>query len=350
MSVIDNAVYVDGRRAAAPESLDGALSELHRCRSGGDGAGTPGGFCWIGMLRPDVSEIHELAEEFDLHGLAVEDTVNAHQRPKLERYGDTEFAVLRPARYVDRDEAVQLGEIHLFLGPDFVITVRHAVEPELGGVRERLESDPDLLAHGPMAVLYAVLDRVVDDYAPVLEGLQDDIDQIEEQVFRGDPHVSRRIYQLTREVIAFQRAVEPLQEIFVALRGRFGKSGESPDLELRRAMRDVIDHATRVRERVEGFRDLLANILTVNSTLVAQRQNDEMTRLSEAGYQQNEQMKKVSSWAAIIFAPSLIAAIYGMNFDYMPELHWTFGYPMAFGLMLLAAAVLFTTFKLNDWL
>ncbi|MBC3190750.1 magnesium and cobalt transport protein CorA [Pseudonocardia sp. C8] len=350
MSVIDNAVYVDGRRAAAPDSVGGALAELHRCRGNGTGTTAPGSFCWIGTLRPDVSEIHELAKEFDLHSLAVEDTVNAHQRPKLERYGDTEFVVLRPARYVDRDEVVELGEVHLFLGPDFVITVRHAVEPDLHEVRGRLENDPELLAHGPMAVLYAVLDRVVDDYFPVLDGLQDDIDEIEEQVFHGDPTVSRRIYQLIREVIAFQRAVEPLQEIFVELRNRFAKTGESPDLELRRAMRDVIDHATRVQERVEGFRDLLGNILTVNSTLVAQRQNDEMTRLTEAGYQQNEQMKRVSSWAAIIFAPSLIAAVYGMNFDHMPELHWTVGYPMAVGLMLLAAGVLYVAFKMNDWL
>lgn len=350
MSVVDNAVYVDGRRAAAPTSVEGALAELHRCRgewSGGDG---PGGFCWIGLLRPDTEEIDELADEFDLHALAVEDTVNAHQRPKMERYGDTEFVVLRPARYVDSDEVVQIGEVHLFLGPDFVITVRHAVEPDLHEVRERLEKDPELLAHGPMAVLYAVLDRVVDDYAPVLDGLQDDIDQIEEQVFRGDPNVSRRIYQLTREVIAFARAVEPLEEIFVQLRGRFAKSGASPDLELRRGMRDVIDHATRVRERVAGFRDLLGNILTVNTTLVAQRQNDEMTRLTEAGYQQNEQMKRVSSWAAILFAPSLVAGVYGMNFTHMPELGWTAGYPMAIGLMVLLALVLYLSFKHNDWL
>lgn len=350
MSVINNAVYVDGRRTAAPESVSGALSELKRCRAGHTGDRAAGSFCWIGTLRPDVSEIEDLAEEFDLHRLAVEDTVNAHQRPKLERYGDTEFVVLRPARYVDRHEVVQIGEIHLFLGPDFVITVRHADEPELREVRERLEDDPDLLAHGPTAVLYAVLDRVVDDYMPVLRGLQDDIDQIEEEVFQGDPGVSRRIYQLTREVIAFQRAVEPLEEIFAELRGRFAESGEAPDLELHRVMRDVIDHATRVRERVDGFRDLLGNILTVNATLVAQRQNEEMTRLSEAGYQQNEQMKKVSSWAAIIFAPSLIAAIYGMNFDNMPELHWTLGYPMAFGMMIAAALVLYGMFRFNDWL
>ncbi|MBW0105486.1 magnesium and cobalt transport protein CorA [Pseudonocardia sp. KRD291] len=360
MSVIDNAVYVEGRRTADPSSLDQALDALRGCqhdsahraddRSKNGEVAADQCFCWIGMLRPSEEELNDVAAEFELHGLAVEDTVNAHQRPKMERYGETQFVVLRPARYVDPVEVVELGEVHLFIGPDFVITVRHAEEPDLSEVRQRLEDDPALLAHGPYAVLYAVLDKVVDDYGPVLDGLQDDIDEIEVQVFGGDPGVSRRIYQLTREVIAFQRAVEPLQEMFGELRGRFAKSGDATDLELRRLMRDVIDHATRVMERTEGFRQLLTNILTVNSTLVAQRQNDEMTRLTEAGFQQNEQMKKVSSWAAILFAPSLIAGIYGMNFDVMPELHWTFGYPFAFALMVLLAVGLFLGFKRQGWL
>ncbi|MCW0215298.1 MAG: magnesium and cobalt transport protein CorA [Pseudonocardia sp.] len=343
MSVVDNAVYVDGHRAREPESLDQTVETLRDCGPGNS-------FCWIGMLRPTPEDVDEVATEFGLHALAVEDTVHAHQRPKLERYGDTEFVVLRPARYVDAEEEIELGEVHLFLGPDFVVTVRHAEEPNLADVRKRLEDDPDLLSHGPMAVLYAILDRVVDDYGPVLEGLQDDIDQIEVQVFEGDPKVSRRIYQLSREVIDFQRAVEPLADIFSELRDRFGKTGQAPDLELRRMLRDVQDHATRVRERTENFRDLLTNILTVNSTLVAQRQNEEMTRLTEAGYVQNEQMKKVSSWAAIAFAPSLVAGIYGMNFTHMPELDWRFGYPFAFGLMLLTALVLYGLFKRRGWL
>ena len=362
MSVIDNAVYIDGHRKADPPAVDQALGLLRECqqdsahradRAASNGADDPRVercFCWIGMLRPSEQELQAVAGEFGLHALAVEDTVNAHQRPKLERYGETEFVVLRPARYVDSDEVVQIGEVHLFIGPDFVVTVRHAVEPDLGEVRQRLENDPALLAHGPFAVLYAVLDKVVDDYTPVLDGLQDDIDEIEVQVFGGDPGVSRRIYQLTREVIAFQRAVEPLQEIFGELRTRFGKGGDATDLELKRLMRDVIDHATRVLERTEGFRQLLTNILTVNSTLVAQRQNEEMTRLTEAGYQQNEQMKRVSSWAAILFAPTLIAGIYGMNFDAMPELHWTLGYPFAITLMLLLGVGLYLGFKRQGWL
>ena len=335
MPVVDNAIYVDGRRAKVPETLDRTFEELRSC---------VGGFCWIGLLRPSEKEIQAVAEEFGLHGLAVEDTVTAHQRPKLERYGDVLFVVLRPARYVDRDEVVDIGEVHLFVGPEFVITVRHAEEPDLGAVRHRLEADPQLLDHGPYAVLYAVLDKVVDDYAPVLDGLQDDIDEIEVQVFGGDPGVSKRIYTLTREVIEFQRAVEPLDGLFVELRERLKERASESDLELRRALRDVVDHATRVMERIEAFRTLLTNILTVNAALVGQRQNDEMARMTQAGYEQSEQVKRISSWAAILFAPTLIASVYGMNFDVMPELHWTLGYPFAVLLMVLLGVGLYTAF------
>ncbi|MGE3288829.1 MAG: magnesium and cobalt transport protein CorA [Pseudonocardia sp.] len=342
MSVVDNAIYVEGHRFREPESLDRTVETLREC--GADG------FCWIGLLRPEEPDIREIAEEFGLHDLSVEDTLHGHQRPKLERYGDTVFAVLRPVRYVDEHESIEVGEVHLFLGPEFVVTVRHAEEPDLAIVRRRLEKDPSLLSHGPFAVFYAVLDRVVDDYGPVLDGLQDDIDQIETQVWGGDPAVSRRIYQLFREVIEFQRAVEPLDEIFEELRERFGKQSSTPDVELRRLMRDVRDHATRVRERAQGLRALLENILTVNSTLVAQRQNEEMARLTEAGIQQNEQVKRISSWAAIAFAPTLVAGIYGMNFDHMPELHWALGYPFAIALMALSGLGLYLLFKRNSWL
>lgn len=344
MSVVDNAIYINGRRAVVPETLDHTFTELRRCPDAGHS------FCWIGLLRPTQQEIEAVAVEFDLHGLAVEDTVSAHQRPKLERYGDLLFVVLRPARYVDAVEVVELGEVHLFIGPDFVITVRHAEEPDLREVRHRLEEDPDLLDHGPYAVLYAVLDKVVDDYAPVLDGLQDDIDEIEVQVFGGDPGVSKRIYTLTREVIEFQRAVVPLQDLFVQLRERLKSTASASDLELRRALRDVADHATRVTERIEGSRQLLTNILQVNAALVAQRQNEEMTRLSEASYDQSEQVKRISSWAAILFAPTLVASIYGMNFDHMPELRWLLGYPFALALMVLLGGGLYVIFKRRGWL
>jgi magnesium transporter len=344
MSLVDNAIYVDGRRAIAPASLDHTFEELRECD------GDKSRFCWIGLLRPSPEEIKAVAEEFELHSLAVEDTIKAHQRPKLERYGDVQFVVLRPARYVDPVEVIELGEVHLFLGPDFVITVRHAEEPDLKVVRHRLEEEPDLLANGPYAVLYAIMDKIVDDYGPVLDGLRDDIDEIEVQVFNGERGVSKRIYQLTREVIEFQRAVEPLGEIFVELRYRLKERAGAADLELRRALRDVADHATRVMERADAYRQLLTNILTVNAALVAQRQNDEMTRLSAAGYEQNEQVKRISSWAAILFAPTLIASVYGMNFDHMPELHWTLGYPFAVTMMVVLGGILYALFKRSGWL
>jgi magnesium transporter len=344
MSVVDNAIYIDGKRAAVPHSLDHTFEELRQCPDQGRS------FCWIGLLRPTPAEIEAVAKEFSLHGLAVEDTITAHQRPKVERYGDVLFVVLRPARYVDPVEVVEIGEVHLFLGPDFVITIRHAEKPDLGQVRQRLEREPALLEHGPYAVLYAVLDRIVDDYVPVLDGLQDDIDEIEVQVFGGDPSVSKRIYQLSREVIEFQRAVEPLATIFDDLRDRLEDDTGEGDIELRRALRDVADHSTRVLERTESFRQLLANILQTNAALVGQRQNEEMARMTQAGYEQNEQVKRISSWAAIFFAPSLVASIYGMNFDHMPELHWLLGYPFAVFLMLLGMLLLYLMFKRRGWL
>lgn len=299
MAVVDNAIYVDGRRAAEPESLEQTY-ELLRDEHG---------MGWIGLYRPDDEEIASVATEFGLHELAVEDAVHAHQRPKLERYGDTLFVVLRPARYVDPEEVVEIGELHVFVGKDFVVTVRHANKPDLALVRKRLESDPELLEHGPEAVLYAILDRVVDDYIPVVAGLQTDIDEIETQVFGGDPGVSRRIYQLSREVIEFQRACDPLLAVLDSLAD--GLDEARVDVELRRRLRDVRDHATRVVERVDAFRQLLSNILTVNAALVGQRQNEETTRLTETSLAQGEDVKKISSWAAILFAPTLVGGIYG---------------------------------------
>jgi len=344
MSLVDNAIYVDGKRAVGPSSLDRTCEELR------DPEGSERRFCWIGLLNPSVEEIRAVAKEFELHPLAVEDAIDAHQRPKLERYGETEFVVLRPARYVDPVEVVEIGEVHLFLGPDFVVVVRHAEEPNLADVRHRLEADPKLLSRGPYAVLYAVLDKVVDDYLPVLVGLQNDIDEIEVQVFDGDPGASKRIYQLTREVIEFQRAVEPLTDMLIAVRDLLKDRASDADLELRRMLRDVADHTTRVVERTEAYRQLLTNILTVNAALVAQRQNDEITSLTQASYKQGEQVKRISSWAAILFAPTLIAGIYGMNFDNMPELKWQLGYPMSIGLMILLGLVLYLIFKRRNWL
>ena len=230
------------------------------------------------------------------------------------------------------------------MAQDFVVTVRHGEASELGRVRDRMEGDPKLLRLGAEAILYAVVDRVVDDYAPVVAGLENDIDEIETEVFSGNAGVSRRIYELSREVIQFQRAAEPLPAILGELVGGAG------DPELQRYLRDVQDHALRVTEQVAGFRELLQNILNVNLTLVGLSQNEEVKALSEASIAQNDEVKKISAWAAILFAPTLVGTVYGMNFDRMPELHWTLGYPFALALMLLVSVSLYLLFKRRDWL
>ena len=321
--IVDSAIYADGCRTEAPPSLE------KTCEASRE----EGKFAWIGLYEPSAEEFESVAEEFDLHELAVEDAISAHQRPKIERYGDSVFVVLKSARYVDETETVEFGEIHAFVGRNFIVTVRHGRASELHELRERLEDEPDLLRRGPVAVLYAIMDRVVDDYAPVAEGLQTDIDEIEAEVFGGNAGVSRRIYALSREVIGFRRAVQPLTGVLDQL-----LEGEVYDFdpELRRYLRDVQDHALRITEQVEAFRELLSNILSVNLTLV--------------GIDQNDEVKKISAWAAILFAPTLISGIYGMNFQFMPELSWKIGYPFSLALMLVIAALLHRIFKRAGWL
>ncbi|MFI9568684.1 magnesium and cobalt transport protein CorA [Streptomyces rishiriensis] len=337
--IVQAVLYRDGVRVAAPATLSETYRALHE---------QPAGMAWIGLARPTADELHSLSAEFDLHPLAVEDAKEAHQRPKLERYGDTLFVVLRAARYLDAPEEIDFAELHVFVGPDFVITVRHGAAPDLSAVRRRMEETPELLKLGPEAVLYAILDAVVDGYVPVVSGVQNDIDEIETEVFRGDPEVSRRIYELSREMVEFQRATRPLVGMLHGLMAGFSKYGT--DEELQRYLRDVADHVTHTSERVDGFRQALTEILTVNATLVTQQQNAEMRALAEAGFEQNEEVKKISSWAAILFAPTLVGTIYGMNFTHMPELRWVFGYPFAIALMAVVCTGLYFVFKRRDWL
>ncbi len=338
-TLIDSAIYRGGQRIFSPKSLTETYRALREARAG---------MAWIGLYRPGAEELTSLAGEFDLHELAVEDAIQAHQRPKLERYGSTLFVVLRAARYLDDVEEVEFGELHIFLGQDFIITVRHAESPDLAVVRHRLEGDTDLLALGTEAVLYAILDAVVDGYFPVVHGIEHDVDEIENQVFSGDPAVSRRIYELSREVVDFKRAAQPLTAVLVALSAGFDKY--EVDDELRRSLRDVADHLTEVNEQIDSLRLSLRDILQVNSILVAQRQNEEMTALSRTSNAQNDEVKKISAWAAIGFAPTTIASIYGMNFSNMPELHWYFGYPFAIALMIAVALQLYVVFKKRGWL
>ena len=326
--IVDGGVYKAGRRVASPADVT-ALGAA--CRD----AET---VVWLGLYEPAAEDLAAVAREFGLHELAVEDAVKAHQRPKLERYGDTLFLVLRPARYEDETETVLFGELDVFVGPQFVVTVRHGEAPPLAGVRRALEGRPEVLARGPHAIVHAICDHVVDGYVPVVAGLENDIDEIEDDVFGGRTGVSRRIYELTREVIAFQRATAPLGAMLGRLMAEPGLDEED-----RRYLRDVHDHALRVEEQADAFRALLQNILSVDLTL-------ETKALGEASHAQNEQVKAISAWAAILFAPTLVGTIYGMNFEHMPELDWRLGYPFALALMLLVSAVLYVAFKRRRWI
>ncbi|WP_106816404.1 magnesium and cobalt transport protein CorA [Microbacterium timonense] len=332
MPIVDNGVYVAGKRIQDPSSLSETF-EYTRDHHG---------MAWIGLFRPSPKEIAQVADEFGLHPLAVEDALTGHQRSKLERYGDILFVVLRPARYIDETESVEFGELHVFVGPDFIVTIRHAESPDLSSVRRRMERDPALLALGPEAVLYAILDEVVDEYSPVIDGVENDIDEIEDALFEaGGVSLSKRIYDLSREVIALQRAVAPLADMLEGLQR--GAPKYSVDLELQRSLRDVHDHALRVIEKTAAFRSILEYALTVNATIVTQRQTD-------TALVQNEQVKKISGWAAILFGPTLVGTIYGMNFRYMPELQWPLGYPMALALMVATSVTLYVVFRKRHWL
>ena len=321
--IVDSAVYVDGKRVVVPDSLEG-IYETYREKDG---------FAWIGLFEPTRDEFDSVAGEFGLHPLAVRDALRAHQRPKVERYGETLLVVIKAARYVEEKEVVEFGEVHAFVGPDFVVTVRYGETNELQEVRRSLEGRPDLLRKGPYAVLYAIMDRTVDDYVPVVDGLANDIDEIEVEVFESQPDVSRRIYELSREVIRFHQATQPLAGTLESLTQ---EETSDIDREVRRYLRDVQDRVLRVTDQAQGFRELLQNILSVNLTLASVNQND--------------QVKMISAWAAILIVPTLITGIYGMNFDFMPELHWAYGYPVALLLMLTISLILYWGFKRRGWL
>jgi magnesium transporter len=322
--IVDSAVYEDGRRQDGDLGVHEAMEQ---CRH-------PNCFTWIGLYEPSEDEFESIRSEFDLHPLAVEDAIHAHERPKLEVYDDMVFIVLKTARYVDPTEVIKLGEILIFLGHDYIITVRHGEASELGGVRRQLEEKPELLQHGPGAVLHAIVDRVVDDYAPAIAGLGEDIDQVEDQVFSEvRTSAAERIYKLKREVLQFAHAVGPLVDPVDRLaRGKYAVIHP----EVRTYFRDVNDHLLRAHDQLEGFRDLLTSVLQANMTQVSVRQN--------------EDMRKISAWVAIAVVPTAIAGIYGMNFEHMPELDWTFGYPAALLLMLLVCSTLFWRFKRAGWL
>jgi len=323
--IADNAIYVDGRRAAQqPSSLQETYEALRQL----DDA-----VAWIDLYKPTQEEFESVAQELELPPRVIEGAIKPQQRPKLVRYGDSLFVVLKTARYLDEPEKVELSEVHVLEGRSFIVTVRYEEIPALEEVRRRLEGEPELLRQGPQPILHEIMDQIVDDYEPVLEGLGTDIEEVEVEVFGGNEDVSQRIYELSRELVQFQRATSPLAR---ALERGGERNEQDIDPELRSYLRELHDRVLRVVEPAEGFRDMLSDILVVNLTLIGVRQND--------------QTKKISAWAAILIVPTLITGIYGMNFDFMPELHWIFGYPLALALMVSISVGLYAVFRHIKWL
>jgi magnesium transporter len=321
--IVDCAVYEDGCRCEGDLPLADA----------GQAAQRDGSFVWVGVYEPSADEFDAVRREFDLHELAVEDAVDAHQRPKVEVYGDTLLVVLKTVRYVNAEEDLETGEILLFVNRDFVVTVRHG-QSRLHDVRLDIEGRPDLLRFGAGAVLYAVVDRIVDDYEPVMQAVETDIQEVEHDMFSPDrSNPAERIYTMEREVLDLHRAIMPLAPAIDRLaRGQY----ELIHPELRTYFRDVHDHLLRVNGRIEGFRDLLSSALQAN--------------LTQASVRQNEDMRKISAWVAILAVPTGVAAIYGMNFSNMPELQWRLGYPVVLVTIVVLCGVLYWRFRRSGWL
>jgi magnesium transporter len=321
--ILDCAHYRDGsRQHEGPLALEEAA---RRCDEDG--------FVWLGLYEPDEKEMAEVADRFNLPELAVEDAMQAHQRPKLEDYEQGYFLVVHTARYLDDVEEVEFGEVHVFGGPGYVVIVRHGDASALHSAREHLEQHPDLLREGPAAAVWAVLDKIVDDYQPVVEGLDNDVEEVEVAVFEGTDDQTRRIYFLRRELADFYRAVHPL---LLALDQLESASRTGVSAALREHLRDVEDHAKRIEEEIVTHRELLSSILQANLAVIS--------------VQQNDVVKRISGWAAVIAVPTLIASVYGMNFEHMPELGWTYGYPYALGLMLVVGCVLHRLLRRAGWL
>jgi magnesium transporter len=331
--IVDCAIYRDGQRTEGPDDLSDALDEARASHDA---------FVWIGLHEPTEKEFDLVTEEFGLHPLAVEDALKAHQRPKLEVYDDSLFLVLKPVVYEPDSDAVSTGEVMIFIGDSFVVTVRHGEGSPLGAVRRRLEADPEMLRHGPTTVLYSIADATVDHYLEVATELQTDLEELEAEVFSptvgGSRNTASRIYTFKRQVLEFRRATVPLALPLSRLSGP-GVSGAAVPFVNDKAQpffRDVNDHLTRVNESVEGLDRLVSDILSAHLAQMSVRQNDDM--------------RKISAWAAMAAVPTMIAGIYGMNFDHMPELHWLWSYPAVLLAMAALEVLLYRLFKRRGWL
>lgn len=330
--IVDCAIYRDGHRADGPEDFSDAVGE----------ARSAGGFVWIGLHEPTEEEFDLVTQEFGLHPLAVEDALKAHQRPKLEVYEDSLFAVLKPVVYDAESDAVSTGELMLFMGDAFVVVVRHGEGAPLKAVRQRLEQEPKLLGKGPTAVLYAIADATVDHYLDVAVELQNDLEELEAEVFSpdggGSRHTASRIYNFKRQILEFRRATGPLAPPLARLSGTGAVGAGVPFVneKARPFFRDVSDHLTRVNESVEGLDRLVSDILSAH--------------LAQTSVRQNDDMRKISAWAAMAAVPTMVAGVYGMNFDHMPELHWRYGYGLVIGVIATACLALHRGFRRSGWL
>ncbi len=330
-AVVDIGIYVDGRRLPGRFDHTQALQEV---RARGEG------FVWIGLHAPDERQMSSLAVTYGLHPLMVEDAVHAHQRPKLERYDDTLFLVLKTVTYVEHEtieaasEVVDSGEIMIIVGENFVIAVRHGEHTELTGVRRTLEASPDLLALGPCAVMHAIADHVVDTYLEVADAIEDDVDAVESTVFAPKRKIEvDPIYLLKREVVELRRAIDPLAK---PLERVTSQHSDIVPKEIRRYFRDVLDHHTVVAERVGTYDDVLSSLLAA--------------ALAKVGLQQNTDMRKITAWVAMASFPTMLAGIYGMNFEHMPELGTEYGYYVVLSAMVVVVILLFRNFRRNHWL
>lgn len=322
--IVDLAVYTDGKRRPGAIALEDAFEASRE----------PDSFVWLGLFEPTFEEFDAVRDEFGLHELAVEDAVRAHQRPKVEVYGESLFVVLRTARYIDEIETVEFGEIQVFIGDGFIISVRHSEASKLKEVRNAIENDPELLAKGPSAVLYAIVDRVVDDYLPVIAGIDNDLVEVEAEVFTHErTNPAERIFKLKREVLDFSRNAEPLVE---ALQGLCGGSIGLIEPDLFEYFRDVEDHVLRTVARIDTLGALLSDALAANLAHVSVRQNDDM--------------RTISAWVAIAAIPTMIGGIYGMNFSHMPELDEVWAYPVVLSVMVVLCLLAYWRFKRAGWL
>ena len=322
--VIDCAAYADGHRVA---DLD--IEQIH------DALAVPGQFVWLGLYEPDQALLRRVQRQFRLHDLAIEDAYNAHQRPKLEQYEESVFVVLRTAQLVRSPRHLEFGETHIFVGSNYVITVRHGSLRSHIGVRQRCESTPQVLAKGPGYVLYAVMDFVVDQYLPIVAEIEEEVQELEDALLE-DPsstEATHRIYRLKRDLLSLRRAVSPLAEVANRLM-RFEYSHIHADTRV--YFRDVYDHVVRLNETIDMQRELLTTALEAHLSLMS--------------VAQNEHMKRITAWAAMIAVPTMIAGIYGMNFSYMPELHWQYGYFLSLASMGLACVGLYIGFRRSGWL